>query len=306
MGDPNGRPVLLVGVIHGNEAKGFGITQLIRTMPTPPGIDLWIIDSINPDGQAANSRYNANGVDLNRNVSYNWNYIPKTTDDGAVLRRRSRRSARDPSARGVHQRDPTAHHDLLASGCQPCLRRVEPALIPRTFAEIVGLSTASTPCTGWLHGHRDPIRQSRGQRRHRFHRRTTRQRRGDAGDDRPARQGDARSHHALTRASVGATFRLPAHRPLHVALRVALGHRVALVGLASATGQRQLDFDPAALEVERRAAPAPAVLGPPRRRCVRSRGVQQQACAGDRDRVRRRRGRTGTAGCGCRRARSRR
>ena len=62
MGDPDGRPVLLIGVIHGDEAKGYGITQLIRTMPTPPGIDLWIIDSINPDGQAANTRQNANGV----------------------------------------------------------------------------------------------------------------------------------------------------------------------------------------------------------------------------------------------------
>ena len=82
MGTPGGRPVLLVGVIHGNEAKGFGITQLIRTMPTPADIDLWIIDSINPDGQAADTRQNANGVDLNRNVSYNWNYIPRSADNG--------------------------------------------------------------------------------------------------------------------------------------------------------------------------------------------------------------------------------
>ena len=82
MGDPAGRPVLLIGVIHGNEAKGVGITQLIRTMPTPPGIDLWIIDSINPDGQANDTRENANGVDLNRNVSYNWNDIPKSEDNG--------------------------------------------------------------------------------------------------------------------------------------------------------------------------------------------------------------------------------
>ena len=82
MGDPTGRPVLLIGVIHGNEAKGYDITQLIRTMPTPPGIDLWIIDSINPDGQFSHTRENANGVDLNRNVSYNWNYIPMSEDNG--------------------------------------------------------------------------------------------------------------------------------------------------------------------------------------------------------------------------------
>ena len=80
----------LIGVIHGNEAKGYEITQLIRTMPTPPGIDLWIIDSINPDGQAADTRENANGVDLNRNVSYNWNYIPKSGQRRPVLRRGAR------------------------------------------------------------------------------------------------------------------------------------------------------------------------------------------------------------------------
>ena len=69
-------------MIHGDEAKGYDITTLIRTMPTPPGIDLWIIDSINPDGQFNNTRENANGVDLNRNVSYNWNYIPLSEDNG--------------------------------------------------------------------------------------------------------------------------------------------------------------------------------------------------------------------------------
>ena len=152
MGDPTGRPVLLIGVIHGNEAKGFGITQLIRTMPTPPGIDLWIIDSINPDGQAANTRQNANGVDLNRNVSWNWNYIPKSDENGQY------------SGEAPADQPETQALESFVTEIQPKVtifwhqdaNRVSPGgarrVIPNTFASIVGLSTASTPCTAGCTG----------------------------------------------------------------------------------------------------------------------------------------------------------
>jgi len=152
MGDPTGRPVLLIGVIHGNEAKGFGITQLIRTMPTPPGIDLWIIDSINPDGQAANTRQNANGVDLNRNVSWNWNYIPKSADNGQY------------SGEAPADQPETQALESFVTEIQPKVtifwhqdaNRVSPGgarrIIPNTFASIVGLTTESTPCTAGCTG----------------------------------------------------------------------------------------------------------------------------------------------------------
>jgi len=79
MGTPGGRVVLLIGMIHGDETKGSLITQLLRTMPTPVGIDLWLIDTMNPDGFAAGTRGNANGVDLNRNFETGWSYIPPST-----------------------------------------------------------------------------------------------------------------------------------------------------------------------------------------------------------------------------------
>jgi protein MpaA len=79
MGTPGGRVVLLIGIIHGNETKGALILDRLRSMPTPEGIDLWLIESMNPDGVAAGTRTNANGVDLNRNFSVGWNYIPKST-----------------------------------------------------------------------------------------------------------------------------------------------------------------------------------------------------------------------------------
>jgi protein MpaA len=154
MGDPGGRPVLLIGVIHGDEAKGSVITQLIRTMPTPSGTDLWIIDSINPDGQAANTRQNANGVDLNRNVSFNWSYIPPTEVNGL-----GQYSGEAPA-----DQPETQALEAVVTEIQPAVtifwhqdaNRVSPGgarrEIPNTFASIVGLSTASTPCSAGCTG----------------------------------------------------------------------------------------------------------------------------------------------------------
>ncbi|MEO8263969.1 MAG: M14 family zinc carboxypeptidase [Ilumatobacteraceae bacterium] len=152
MGTPGGRPVLLIGVIHGNEAKGDGITQMIRAMPTPKGIDLWIIDSINPDGQAADIRYNANGVDLNRNVSYNWTYIPKTTADGEYS---GEAPADQPETQALEQFVGEIKPYITMFWHQDA-NRVSPGgahrEIPTHFAELVGLSAASTPCTGGCTG----------------------------------------------------------------------------------------------------------------------------------------------------------
>ena len=78
-GTKGGRVVLVVGVIHGNESKGALITQALAKTPLPKGVDLWLVDSMNPDGQAADVRTNKNEVDLNRNFGTGWGYIPKST-----------------------------------------------------------------------------------------------------------------------------------------------------------------------------------------------------------------------------------
>ena len=152
MGTPGGRVVLLIGVIHGNEAKGREITELIRTMPTPAGVDLWTIDAINPDGLAANTRENANGVDLNRNVSYNWNYIPRSDDNGQYS---GEAPADQPETQALEsfieeiQPQITIFWHQDANRVSPGGARRE---IPDRYAEIVGLSTASTPCTAGCTG----------------------------------------------------------------------------------------------------------------------------------------------------------
>jgi murein peptide amidase A len=78
IGDPAGtRVALVVGVIHGDERAGLRVTRAIKreaaTLPDRlSGTQLWVIDSVNPDGQRAHTRKNARGVDLNRNFPYRW------------------------------------------------------------------------------------------------------------------------------------------------------------------------------------------------------------------------------------------
>src|SRR5439155_20129877 len=45
--------------------------SLARAAP-PQELDLWIIPNLNPDGAAAGTRGNADGVDLNRNFPWRW------------------------------------------------------------------------------------------------------------------------------------------------------------------------------------------------------------------------------------------
>jgi protein MpaA len=73
------RRILVIGVIHGNEPAGLAITRALRGRPVPPGVALWIVPELNPDGVAADTRQNAHGVDLNRNFPYRWRYSADPT-----------------------------------------------------------------------------------------------------------------------------------------------------------------------------------------------------------------------------------
>jgi murein peptide amidase A len=64
--------VLVVGCIHGNECAGMAVVRRLRRLPTPELIDLWLVPTLNPDGHAADTRQNGDGVDLNRNFSTGW------------------------------------------------------------------------------------------------------------------------------------------------------------------------------------------------------------------------------------------
>ena len=72
--------MLIFGVIHGDEQAGLQIVALLTQLPVPAGVDLYLVDSMNPDGVAADRRTNASGVDLNRNFPYNWGPIAEPGD----------------------------------------------------------------------------------------------------------------------------------------------------------------------------------------------------------------------------------
>lgn len=71
-GERGGRPVLVVGEIHGDEDEGREVVKALRRSKPPRGVELWTVLTINPDGHAAGERRNARGVDLNRNFGEDW------------------------------------------------------------------------------------------------------------------------------------------------------------------------------------------------------------------------------------------
>lgn len=74
-GTPGGTRVLAVGAIHGNEDDGVAIIDRLAVEPVPAGVELWLVRSMNPDGQAIGDRQNANLVDLNRNFPESWDVL---------------------------------------------------------------------------------------------------------------------------------------------------------------------------------------------------------------------------------------
>lgn len=76
LGTPGGKVVLAVGSIHGDEHAGIEIVEHVRDgAPIPADLDVWIIPTVNPDGNAIDYETNAAGVDLNRNFPSAWEPI---------------------------------------------------------------------------------------------------------------------------------------------------------------------------------------------------------------------------------------
>lgn len=73
LGDPHARTrAVLLGQMHGDEHTGIVVARALLHGHPVRGIDLWVIPTMNPDGNAANHRANAHGVDLNRNWPHKW------------------------------------------------------------------------------------------------------------------------------------------------------------------------------------------------------------------------------------------
>ena len=66
------KAVMVVGCIHGNEPAGIPVARQLLDARPPAGIALWSLPDLNPDGVAADTRQNADLVDLNRNFPWHW------------------------------------------------------------------------------------------------------------------------------------------------------------------------------------------------------------------------------------------
>ena len=86
----SGAPVWrLLGGHHGDELASVEVTMAIASAVVQEGLlpddwlennSLWVVPVVNPDGVAAHTRVNAEGVDLNRN--YGWQWQPETFRGG--------------------------------------------------------------------------------------------------------------------------------------------------------------------------------------------------------------------------------
>ncbi|MCU1392535.1 MAG: peptidase family protein [Ilumatobacteraceae bacterium] len=147
LGTPGGTVVMIVGIIHGDETKGERITELLRTMPIPAGVDLWLVNTMNPDGVANGTRGNANGVDLNRNFDVGWNYIPRSTTNhqysGEAPDDQPETQAMESFIRIIQ---PTVsiwyHQDANVVSING-----ENHVLPTLYSKLVDEGTGSVPCT---------------------------------------------------------------------------------------------------------------------------------------------------------------
>jgi hypothetical protein len=70
--DAPGHRVLVIGGLHGNEPVTPPTVRSLVGARLAEDVEVWLVPEANPDGVAAGSRCNANGVDLNRNFSWGW------------------------------------------------------------------------------------------------------------------------------------------------------------------------------------------------------------------------------------------
>lgn len=108
--------LLVLGQMHGDEKAGLATARWVRDHVRPrPGTGVWVVPTMNPDGNARGTRTNGRGVDLNRN----W---PTSGWSGAHRGTRywgGPRPASEPETRAMRDFLDQVRPDYIASIHQP-------------------------------------------------------------------------------------------------------------------------------------------------------------------------------------------
>jgi protein MpaA len=143
VGDPAApRKVLVVGCIHGTERAELPVLKALRRAEPPAGVQLLLLDELNPDGCGRRTRGNADGVDLNRNFPWGWRRLRGVYESGP--RPSSEPETRAAEALILRERPDVSiwfHQHLDWVDLQP---GSDPELM-RRYAAIAGLRAVRTP-----------------------------------------------------------------------------------------------------------------------------------------------------------------
>ncbi|MFT4263857.1 MAG: DUF2817 domain-containing protein [Nocardioides sp.] len=143
-----GPVVVLMAAMHGDETAPTRILTALRRGGPIVGADVWIVPTLNPDGRARHRRWNAHGVDLNRNFPTSWIRQTGRYDSGAT-------AGSEPETKAAMAFLRSVRPDYVVSFHQP-LNGVDTLTksqaIGKRIAKALGLRRKAFTCNGGCHG----------------------------------------------------------------------------------------------------------------------------------------------------------
>lgn len=138
--------VVVIGQMHGDERAGRRVVEVLRHVPLDPDTTLWLVPTMNPDGDRHRRRTNARGVDLNRNFPATWKH---SSTSGAA-------AASEPETLAIMRWLADVQPDAVLVLHQPfdvvdvTHQRARPA--GRALARWMGVPARIVDCDGPCHG----------------------------------------------------------------------------------------------------------------------------------------------------------
>jgi beta-N-acetylhexosaminidase len=133
--------LMIVGSVHGNERAGEAVIARLRRATPPRGTALWLVEEANPDGAAANRRWNAHGVDLNRNFPYRWQPQDGVYESGPGPASEPETQAIQRFVERVHPRVTIWYHQALTI----VVKSGGDAKLQRLYSKLSGLPREQLP-----------------------------------------------------------------------------------------------------------------------------------------------------------------